>query len=197
VKPDDVSKWRHEIRTDFANGHAGYVGSCLKNSDKKGVKRHLGLIWDWAPDFEPPKDFLLADLKEVDASTASLLEDLMGSVKGELRKTLGKLVGGYWNGKAVQTANQGAMLNGQSVDAANKAGVLAQNMGRLGLGGQGMAILIKELLRQAKNSADQARDKANEARGYIRKAKQFSPDDPTVKENYDTIEKLCGTTKEN
>jgi hypothetical protein len=195
-----VDKWRLDLPVEFAKGHASYVGACLKKSDKAGLRRHLGLIWEWAPEFEPPEGFLTADVAQLDDAMARLLEDILKSVPNAVRKTLSTLLGGFWNGKGVAVANRAAEINSAGVNAANQGAAMAEKLGAAA------ALLIKVLLRQARDQCEQARKLVREAQDHLNKAKGFAPDLPvlrdnltkveelrkTVQENYDAISRICG-----
>jgi tetratricopeptide (TPR) repeat protein len=184
VKQEDVDKWRLDLPLEFARGHASYVGACLKKSDKTGLKRHLGLIWEWAPEFEPPEGFFTSEVGQLDDAMARLLEDIRRSVPNAVRKTLGTLLGGYWNGKGVAVANRAQEVCLSGVGTVNQANAMAGAMGAAA------GPLIREMLRQARAKVDQARSMVREALDHLKKAKELAPDMATVRENLVKVEEV-------
>lgn len=224
VKDDDVAEWRKDLPNSFAQAHGDYAGRALRQSDRDGLKRHLRLIWEWSPDYQPPKEFLLGDLGEVNDEIAAVLEEALSLVKGEARKTLAGVVA---NGQANQAAraaqevkpatdegvaslNQAALLlnmagqmAGPAVQALNSAGdatglirVLPSSKSALE---QALALADQavSLAERAVSCMDRALHRATDAVTLLRKARNLAPDNAELAQAVPMFEQMQQTAREN
>jgi hypothetical protein len=197
VKPEDIEKWRKDLPNEFAAGHAAGVGSYLRQKNKAAVRRHLNLMWEWAPDYKPPEGFLLGNT-QLDDSMIKLLEGLLGGIKqAEVHKTVETLVAGFWNGKGVEAAGKADMHNSRAVEMANRAVAAVNALGPYDPSRFVTLILAKGLLTQAKGEAQEACKYAEEARKYVDKAYRLAPDGPAIKKNHDAVRDVLSNAKNN
>lgn len=181
IKADDLAQWRKDLPGDLAADHAAYTSHYIRNWEKKGIKRHLALIWDWAPDWTPPNEFLLRDLQNADDSKLEFFGDLMNSVKNAgLKRILGELAAGFWNGKALAKMNL-------AIDQANRAINLANTVVNLVNSLGGAAHLIRgqvvDSLRTSVNLLSDAKSNCREALNFGEKATSMAPQNQVFREN--------------
>jgi hypothetical protein len=185
AKAEDVQRWRQDLPGELARGHAAYVSACLKRSDAAAVKRHLRLTWDWAPDFKPPDNFPVGDLGRLDDRMLEALGDALdGSASPPLRQALGPIVGGFWNGRAVDKANRAVDLLNAAVATSNRSVNLVNTLGPLARSS------ATQGLRSARSLAEDARAHVAEAKRCIDRARALAPELPAVKSNFSNINNL-------
>ncbi|NOX55926.1 MAG: tetratricopeptide repeat protein, partial [Planctomycetes bacterium] len=182
VKPEDMQRWQKELPGEFASDHSVLARYYVENRDQEGVKRHLRLIWQWAPDYEPDTDFWAELFKMLDSRIANFLERLLGDMaNGETREAVSTILGYYWTGQAAEhnaVAVQGFESAIQLVERAQslygEAGVIA------------VRDQIKEKLLECLREARRARD-------LIGKARRLAPNESEISERYDTFRSNCST----
>lgn len=202
IKPEDVTQWRAELPATFAAAHASYTSAALRNSDPDAARRHLELIWQWKPDFEPPKDFLVADLGEIDERTVNLLTDLIDKVRNKaVRETLGQLAGAYWNRQGAEALAGAVNDNTQSV---RQAEVAMQVCNQLASSIAGNPYAAQVLLERTIQELDEALEKSHRARRQLETARdlvdracKLAPHVPVFAENRNAIRDFLNTVRQN
>jgi len=176
-----LAKWRTDLPIDLARDHAAYTSHFIRKWEKKNIKRHLNLIWDWAPEWIPPPEFLLTDLQNADDAKLDFFAEIMNQVKNDnLRKILGELAAGSWNRKGLAKMDL-------AIDQANRAINLANTVVALvnSLGSSAYAIRsqVIDSLRTSVNLLSDAKSNCREALTFCEKASGLASHNQIFREN--------------
>jgi len=171
LQPEDVAAWREALPSDMAKIHVKYAREHLQRQSAAGLTRHLGLIWQWDPQFAPGDDFLLSEIPpgQLNDSLINFLEGALSAIKNRnARQGLLNLVAVYWCKKGSDLLNRQIEMINATIEKFG-AGPFA-------------AMAIETFKPQIR-----------EALRLVAKARQLAPGDAWVSKQYDWAREQCRT----
>ena len=181
LQPDDLQAWRETLAEDMSGIHVRYVGEYMKISSLGGVQRHLNLIWEWAPDFKPPDNFLVDQIGTVDDSLAEMLENVLPSIKQpSVREAIATVPAVYWCNKGIAIANAASDLFVRVMEVIKSQG----------------AAVLQYMRSEILSNLRTARSQLAEAKNLVGKAKRLAPSNAKIREQYAEIDKVYDIVRE-
>jgi tetratricopeptide (TPR) repeat protein len=166
LKPDDVVGWRKSLPTEMAEKHVDYAGEYLRHLQSEPLKRHLRLIWEWDPRYDPGDGFLREQIgADPNERVIGTLQGAVDAIKNKTaRKPILRTVALFWCAKGSAILNeQIALIN----RLATTNPVLAMGM------------------------LQQIKPRMREGLRMIEKAYRLAPHDETVKKQYNWAKTQC------
>jgi tetratricopeptide (TPR) repeat protein len=191
LKSDDVAGWRKTLPGELAGGHAACLEPYLRANDKSGVKRHLRLVGEWDPGFEPPEGFFGG------LAVKELSEDVIGTLDSELKRVtapkflaaLEKVIVDYWFAKLLQHAERAGELRNRGISELN---ALAERLQQAGGPDPYLAIELRTKLPRIRGWLRDAKKELDAALGYLSKARKRGSKDESLKTVGEAMDKLSG-----